>query len=271
MDSKIAQALRLKFSPIVLLWSDEKPKEAMEFKEGKWGCEMFLYANALRGGISAASKDTYGCWGGGVGLGFGNQYEHFPGGIEGFCYFLSIGNKYSKSTQKISQQLKAQDHFSFAHDFVEGERYVKTPQLVQSFVDNLPIMNIPNRYVIMKSLEHLKPDENPVLISFLVDANQLSALVILSNYDRSDFSGAIIPYAAGCQTLGIFTYRECLREKPSCIVGFTDISARKYIKNVVGDDYLMFNVCWKRFLELENYVAESFLEQDLWQSLIAKS
>ncbi len=268
MESKLQKALKLKYPPIALLWSDEKPNNAMQFKEGKWGCVMFLYNNALRGNVSVADSHTYGCWGGGVGLGFGNQYTKFPGGISGFCYFLSYGNMHNTKAKEVIEQLSKYDHSSFSDDFVEGERYVKDPELVEKFLSNLPMFEVPKRYVILKQLSQVNDGEEPVLVSFLVDPNQLSALVILSNYDRSDFEGSIIPYAAGCQTLGIFTYRECFSDSPRCIVGFTDISARKYIKNAIGTNYMMFNMPLKRFLELESFVEGSFLERPTWKSLI---
>ena len=266
MESKIREALKLKHEPVALLWSDEKPPDAMQFKEGKWGCVMFLYANALRGRVSVADKQTYGCWGGGVGLGFGNCYPDFPGGMEGFCYFLSVGNKQAKTTQHLVKSF-ANSHSSFSDDFIDGERYLQNPDLVEEFVRHLPIVQIPKKYVVLKPLKRVEEGEVPVTVSFLADADQLSALVILANYDRSDFDGAVIPYAAGCQTLGIFTYKESNNPKPRCVVGFTDISARKYIGKAVGKNYLMFNMPFERFVQMEKLVDGSFLEGSLWKSL----
>ncbi|MCP4579243.1 MAG: DUF169 domain-containing protein [Deltaproteobacteria bacterium] len=36
--------------------------------------------------------------------------------------------------------------------FDHGERYAKTPALVEDFVDNLPIMDIPHEYVVFKPI-----------------------------------------------------------------------------------------------------------------------
>jgi hypothetical protein len=49
MQSQIAQALGLRHHPVALLWADEKPDGAIQFKEGKWGCIMWLVAHAARG------------------------------------------------------------------------------------------------------------------------------------------------------------------------------------------------------------------------------
>jgi uncharacterized protein (DUF169 family) len=80
MKSSIAQAIQLQYQPVALLWSNEKPADAMQFLEGKWGCVMWLAVHAAKGKAAVANIKTFGCTGGGVGLGFGNQYENFPGG-----------------------------------------------------------------------------------------------------------------------------------------------------------------------------------------------
>lgn len=92
MDSRIVKAVGLKYHPVAILLADGKPEYAMQFKKGKWGCVMFMFANAAKGRTAAFDAETYGCWGGGVGLGFGNAYLHFPGGVECFAHFLSSGN-----------------------------------------------------------------------------------------------------------------------------------------------------------------------------------
>jgi hypothetical protein len=34
----VAEALKLKYPPIAILWDDEKPEKVQQFKQGKWGC-----------------------------------------------------------------------------------------------------------------------------------------------------------------------------------------------------------------------------------------
>ena len=85
MESKIANAISLNYQPVALIWSDQKPAEAMQFKQGKWGCIMWLAASAAKGKAAACDRKTFGCFGGGVGMGFGDQYVNFPGGKDCFC------------------------------------------------------------------------------------------------------------------------------------------------------------------------------------------
>lgn len=90
MQSQIAQAFRLRHQPVAMSWSDHKPENAIQFKEGKWGCILWLAAHAARGKSAACDRRTFGCFGGGVGMGFGNQYLNFPGGQACFCRFLTF-------------------------------------------------------------------------------------------------------------------------------------------------------------------------------------
>lgn len=253
---------------IVIVWSNEKPDNSLQFKEGRWGCVMWMFASAAKGKTAVFDRKTYGCWGGGVGLGFGNQYLKFPGGIDCFYYFLSTGNKQWDTGRAVTEQIKPFVSTEFAEDFYEGERYLKTPEQVKKFVEQMPIIDIPFEYVIFKPLKDIDSDkEKPVLVVFPVTAHQLSALVILANYDRDSFENVVIPWAAGCQTISIFPYKEAMMEKQRAVIGLTDISARKNIKKQMGEDLLTFSIPFQMFLEMENNVDGSFLQRPTWLSL----
>jgi len=204
MESKIAQALRLKYSPVAILWSDHKPQKSVGFREGKWGCVVWMLAAAAKGKTAAFDKNTYGCWGGGVGLGFGNQYLHFPGGIECFHYFLSTGNDAWPQGRKVAEKLEGNVGADFLEEFRHGEGYMKSPALVKQFIDMMPMMEVPTRYVIFKPLAEVSGgEEEPQVIVFLANPHQLSALVVLANYGREGNEHVTVPFAAGCQQIGI--------------------------------------------------------------------
>ena len=74
MESRLVNALNLKTSPVAVIWADEKPSAGVQFKEGKWGCVGSMILIASKGRIAFFDCKTFGCPGGGTGLGFGNQY-----------------------------------------------------------------------------------------------------------------------------------------------------------------------------------------------------
>ncbi len=267
MKSKIAKALELKYEPVAILWSNKKPENADQFVEGRWGCVMWLLARAAKGKTVVFDRKTYGCVGGGVGLGFGNLYLEFPGGLEGFSCFLSTGNERSGSGKKIAEQIEKFARKEFIENFLKGERYIKSPDLVKKFVYQLPMKDISQKYVIFKSLSKVDKKEKPVVIVFIVNPHQLSALIILANYSRESLDNVIVPMAAGCQQMGIFAYREAELENPRAVIGLTDLSARKNIRKQLGEDVFTFAVPYRMFKELEGNVKGSFLERETWKSL----
>jgi uncharacterized protein (DUF169 family) len=269
VDSKIAKAIHLKYHPVALIWSDEKPEAVMQFQEKKWGCVMWLIANAAKGKSSVCDIKTFGCFGAGVGLGFGNQYKNFPGGEDGFCHFLSSGNASREGGMAVAEQIKPFMRPEAYDNFLHGERYIKTPKQVEKFIECLPIMEIPTNYVVFNPLQDVNLlIEKPQTVIFFVNPDQLSALTILANYGRGGNENVIIPYAAGCQTIGIYPYREATSENPRAVVGLTDISARVYIRKQLGDNLMSFAVPLSLYEEMEQNVAGSFLERHSWKDLM---
>lgn len=271
MESKIKEALNMALEPVAVVWSNERPEGAAQFKEGRWGCVMWQFAAASKGKVAAFDRKTYGCWGGAVGLGFGNEYVRFPGGEECFYYFLSIGNKHWEQGKRVGEGLKPYVQEDFLDDFMEGERYLKSPDGVRRFVELLPIVDIPYEYVIFKPLRLADPSKEKIaVVAFPVTSHQLAALVVLANFGRDSFESVVVPWGAGCQSIGIFTYREIENRPQRAVIGMMDLSARKNVKKQMGDDIWTFSVPFEMFLEMESNVEESFLSRPTWLSLKEK-
>jgi len=270
MESKMAAAIGAKYEPVAIILTDVKPEGARQFKEGKWGCVMFMLAAATKGETVAFDRNTFGCQGGGVGLGFGNQYKNFAGGEECFCYFLSIGNEQWERGREASEQVKPFLRPEAFDNFVHGERYVKSPELVKRFLDCLPMTDVPFEYVVFKPLREVDPKlERPTVVVFLVDPDQFSALVVLANYDTEDNERVMIPQAAGCQSIAIYPFREAESDNPRAVAGLVDLSARLSIKRLLKDDLLTFALPFKMFEHMETNVSGSFLERHTWKDLMA--
>lgn len=242
MESKIAKALKLKYEPVAILWSDRKPEDTVQFKEGKWGCVMWMLARAAKGETVVFDRKTFGCQGGGTGLGFGNQYERFLGDIEGFYHFLSTGFERWEAGKELIEKLDNKIGKDRFEKIVRGERYIKSPELVKKFVEQLPVIEIPKKYVIFKPLSKVAENEEPIVIIFIVSPHQLSALIILANYTKYSVNNVIVPMGAGCHQIGIYAYKEAESENPRAVIGLTDLDARLNVRRQLSDDVFTFAV-----------------------------
>jgi len=271
MESKIAQAIKLNFEPVAVLWTNEKPESSMQFAPGRWGCVMSMLAASAKGKTAAFDRETAGCLGGEMGLGFGNAYERWPGGVGCFYNFLSTGNEGDSEAMKSFEKMRGHVSKEGLENFLLGERYVKTPALTKLFVQQLPAMDIPAQFVVFKPLREIDPvKQEPVVIVFVANPDQLSALVTLYNYETEAdrMSNIIVPTGAGCHQIGIIPFREAQSENPRGVVGLTDLSARKNVMHSLGRDALTFTICWRMFLQMEANVEGSFLTRRNWKELL---
>lgn len=242
MKSKIYETLRLRYQPIAISFTDVRPEGAVTLPVGKWSCVTAMVAAAMKGKTVALAKENVTCFGGGVGMCFGNCYEDFPGGIE---YFLSVGR---------------------GEGYRAGERYKKTPELAKSFVAALPICDMGKTYVVMRPLEQVREGESVDVVVMYASADQLSALVVLANYDREGRDNVVMPFAAGCQSICLLPYDEGKKPLSRAVIGMTDISARPLIDR----DLLSFAVPYNRYLELETNVEECFFGASAWQKVASR-
>ncbi len=224
-----------------------------------------MLATAAMGETVVFDRRTAGCPGGATGLGFGNRYEKFPGGLEGFCCFLSVGFEQWDKGRGLVRKLESEG--SRFEKIVHGERYKKSPELVKKFVEQLPMIAVSNEYVVFKPLSKVEAGEEPVVIVFIVNPHQLSALIVLANYGRDGHDNVIAPMGAGCHQIGIFAYREARSEKPRAVIGLTDLDARLNVRSHLGDSVFTFTVPYGIFVEMEGNMEGSLLEVGTWLEL----
>lgn len=269
MDGNLAKALKLKHHPVALVWSDEKPVGAIEFGRDKFGCVMYHLVAAAKGRTAVIGRDTYGCVGGGVGMGFGECYRDFPGGCEGFYRFLSNGNANDETGRQIGEGIAASGNKEMAEDYLQGECYLKNPEAAKCFVSAIPIQDISAKYVVLKPLAETDLESEDVhSITMLVDPDQMSALVVLANHEHPERENVAIPFAAGCQVIGVFMYHELDSDTPRALVGLTDITARKHVRKILGKDVMSFSMTPAMFKEMEENVDGSFLKRNAWSALV---
>jgi len=269
--SEIARATGMKFNPVAIVWTDNKPEGALELKAGVWGCVMWMFAKVAKEGKTAVfSSETIGCAGGAMGLGFGRPMErHAARSEEGFCSFLSNG--ITGAVDRKGYEAIIGQCFDARHKkmLTEGERFFKNPQAVRNFLKNLPVYDVNGRYIVMKPVSKIEDGEEVKSVVFVANADQIAALSTLANYETGNIRNGIIVAAgaAGCQAMGVCTYAEGESATPRAVVGLTDLSARRAVRNVLGKDVLTFSVPFSLYRQMERDVSGSFLDLDLWKEL----
>ncbi len=264
MQSRLREALGLRFEPVAILLQDERPEGAIVFTEGRRGCAMLLLAQAALGKTAALSRETAGCPGGAIGLGFESGFED----AERQSYFLSCGVEGSSAPERLVEQARGMPDSPMREHLLHGERYWRDPAAARAFLELLP--KVPARpWVVLMPLSAVPEGEEPAVVVFVADAAGISGLVTLAHYRRPAADGVIVPPGAGCMQFFLWAVAEGERDRPRAVLGLTDPSARVAIKRVLGTDVLSFAVPWRRYLEFEEDVAGSFLETTQWRELMA--
>jgi uncharacterized protein (DUF169 family) len=233
MKSEIAHELRLRYEPVATVFTNKKPEGGVQFSEGKWGCVASMHVAASKGIVAVFDRKTFGCASGGIGLGFNVPLRPH------IAEFLSVGSPGQ-----------------------EGEHYWKSPELAQKFVDRLPVTDIPEEFVVFMPLSKAET-EKPALVSFYVNADQLSAFVVLANYGRDTQENVIVRMGAGCHTICLYAIDEAKRKQPRAVLGMMDVTVRPH----VDADLLCITVPFSMYEEMEQNVRGSFLEVHDWKKI----
>lgn len=263
MQSRVREALGLRFEPVAVLFRDDKPAGATVFADGRRGCVMWLFAQAALGRTVALSRETIGCQGGAVGLGFA---DGFPD-PERHAYFLSHGVEGTGAPEQLMEQARAMPDSPMKEHLLHGERYWKDPAAAGAFLRLLPVPPAPPAWVVLMPLADLREEEEAAVVVFVANALQLAGIAVLAHYRRPTADGVIMPPGAGCMQFHLWAAAENERPFPRVVVGMTDPTARLAVKRTLGTDVMTVAVPWRRYLEFEEDVAGSFLETEEWREL----
>lgn len=188
--------------PLALFYSDDESWAAHTAKVGSHVCMVGQLARVRRQGEPLAfSADTFGCFGGARFCGY--RTEVGPD----FRFFLSTG---------IPGKL-------------EGERYKRTPELVDRYTADLPVPRARGRYIVFKRWDTLVAGEEPLVLIAFAGPDVLSGLFTLANYGSAE-PAVVAPFCAGCGTVVSLPLAEAERDEPRAILGMFDVSSRPYVE-----------------------------------------
>ncbi len=233
------ETLGLKESPVGVYYTNDKP-EGVTPKEGISGCMIGLLQNTRKKGRTVYfDKSHFGCPGGAYYMGL---LESPRPNIE---YFLSCG---------IPGEM-------------EGERYIKTPELAKEYFGKMKPRPAPATYCVFKPFEQFQEeDKKPEVVVFFSSPDILSGLFTLTNYTLESIDAVFTPFGSGCSTILTYPLKEADKEKPRAIIGMFDVSARPMVEK----DILTLAMPYSVFLKLLENVSDSFLQTESWKKILQR-
>jgi uncharacterized protein (DUF169 family) len=229
------ETLGLKESPLGIYYTNDKP-EGITPKTGIHTCMIgFLQGPRKRGETAYFDREHFGCPGGAYYMGF----REIPGpNIE---YFLSCG---------IPGEM-------------EGERYIKTPELARKFIAMRKPRRAPATYCIFKPIDQFRNGAKPEVVAFFAPPDILSGLYTLAGYALESLDAVIAPFGSGCSSIVTYPLKEAEKEEPRAVLGMFDVSARP----MVEENILTLAMPYSMFLRLLENVMGSFLETESWKKV----
>jgi hypothetical protein len=221
--------------PIAFYYTDEQGRgERVQPPKGS-RCVICDLAQARNGNSLCFDVNAVGCGGGKRYLGF------VPGLRPNFEYFLSCG---------IPGEM-------------EGERYKKSPELVNEQLKHQQPFKAPGQYIVFKRWDRMNEEDDPAVVVFFAPPDVLSGLFTLANFDESDPYAVMAPFGSGCASIAYYPYQELQAPHSRAVLGMFDVSARPCVPSGV----LTFAVPWPKFVGMVDNMDESFLITASWHKV----
>jgi len=222
--------------PVTFFFSDDVNDTYVVPAKNEWSCFICDLARVRKGDNLLFNKASLGCGGARRYLGYSDKMR------PNFEYFLSCG---------IPGEL-------------EGERYKRTPEMVNELMKNHQTIPANNRNIVFKRWDKLTEKDQPEVVIFFAKPDVLSGLFTLANFDQIDPNGgAMTPFAAGCGSIVHYPYQEMNQKNPRAIIGMFDTSARP----CVSENTLTFALPMCKFEKMISSMDESFLITETWETI----
>jgi uncharacterized protein (DUF169 family) len=229
------EILGLREHPLGVYYTNDKP-EGVTPKTNVHMCMIGLLKKARHDGETVYfDKEHFGCPGGAYYMGF---FESPRPKLE---YFLSCG----------------------VPGEMEGERYVKTPELAKIFIASRIPKRAPAKYCVFKPIDQFQEKEQPEVIVIFAPPDILSGLFTLTNYSLESLEAVHTPFGSGCSAILAYPLKEADKERPQAILGMFDVSARPMVEK----DILTLAMPYSVFSKLLENVSGSFLETESWKKV----
>ncbi len=203
-------------------------------------CTLAQLNDALMGETLCFSAHMKGCPGAQRGMGF---FDGLPSIKGGFGNFIADGCKEGGP---------------------EGERIKKTAVLGEEMMTRQPLEVLgSSEYILVKPYAST---DRATCVTFLCNPDQLSALIHLFCYRRSDYDSVIAPMSSGCASLFRIPFDEANKEHPRAVIGNVDLFSRVHFP----ENTFFLTIDHQSYLHMLEDADSSFLTAGKWKEVKAR-
>jgi len=269
MESTIVKNLRPEFEPVAVVWSNTIPDDAFQYKKGKFGCILYLFAEAARRGkVAGGNRETITCNGGRAALGLGVDFDASDQQLDRYAAVFSKGLKSTGNRKVYQKQIDAAP--KSWRDLLEyGERRHCCAELARDWILNgLPRYDIPYEYVLFKPLSRTESAENIRAVIFPVSPLELAGLVTLAGSVMPGTDPVQVPQGADCNTIAAFAYAQADLDAPRAVMGMLGVDGREVMKKRFRDDILTLTLPKPLFDRMEEEADDCVFQIPSWKRLV---
>jgi hypothetical protein len=269
MESAIVEHLEPEFEPVAVVWSDAIPDGALQFKEGKFGCILNLFAEASRRGrVAGGSRETIACSGARAALGLGADLVASEAQLERHATIFSNGLE--SAPDKAAHRARiAAARASWRAMLEYGERRHESFEKAREWLLRcLPRFDIPHRFVLFKPLALTDPEaDNIRAVIFPVSPLELAGLSTLLGSVVEGADPIQVPQGPDCLRLACFAYAQHDAESPRAVLGMLDVDGRELMSRRFRADTLTLTLPTPLFRRMEQEAGRSVLQTPGWRKL----
>ncbi len=232
----LKEKLHLEYMPVGFFLTNKVPDDAISFKKQGSGCVAPLIFSAAKGKIVAIGRDSTGYPCSSFYLGYSEWI--FPG-IENF---LSHGPFPGR----------------------DCEQFIKTPDIAREYIQSFKVDTEVKDTYLFKPLDRFNDQEQPEVVIFFGNSDQMSALVFLLHYDNPLASDRVITnLASACMSFVTIPMRYARNGEKKAFWGMHDISVRNSFPADITSMAMPYDV----FIDMCSILEESFLFTEKWNKL----
>ena len=271
MESMIVRNLQPEFAPVAVVWSNTIPDDAFQFKKGKFGCILYLFAEAARRGkVAGGNRESITCNGGRAALGLGVDFDASDELLDRYAAVFSKGLK--SASNQVAYRARMEAAPKSWHSLYEyGERRHCNSELAKEWIlHGLPRYDIPYEYVLFKPLSRTAPEDNLRAVIFPVSPDELGGLVTLAGSVMPGTDPVQVPQGADCNSITAFAYAQAELSESRAILGMMGVDGRKVMRKRFRDNTLTLTLPALLYHRMEQEANDSVLQTPSWKRLTGR-